>query len=124
MPPIPPTQCQPLSPSAYAAYGTAFQLFAAGFVPDDVDEALLQAEVNLAMQQSGDPSVIIGYLTNKRVIKATVSESEATSVVAATMLLSSMRGTGSGWSCCRNSEGKWYPYHPKYGWDNSQRCAV
>lgn len=124
MPPIPPTQCQPLSASAYTAYGIAFQVFAAGFVPDDVNQTLLQTEVNSALQQSGNPTMIVAYLIGKGVIRATVDESEATKIVAATMLLSSVRDTASGWSCCKNADGRWYPYHPKYGWDHSQICSV
>lgn len=123
MPPIPPTQCQPISSNTYTAYGVSFQVFAAGFVPDDVSQTLLHSEVHAAVQQFSESSEIVQHLISKGVIDATADEDEVSKLVAATMLLSSIRTVANGWSCCLHSDGMWFPYHPKYGWDTSQRCA-
>jgi hypothetical protein len=123
MPPVAPTQCQPLSSNAYTSYGIAFQIFAAGYVPDGVSQALLQSQVTAAVQQFTDSTQIVQYLINKGIIGTDVDQDEASKVVAATMLLAAQRDPNNGWSCCKNANGTWYPYHPKYGWDESQRCA-
>lgn len=123
MPPVAPTQCQPLSSTAYTAYGLAFQVFAAEYAPEGVSQTLLQSEVTAAIQQFGGSSEIVQYLINKGVMRPDVDLDEAAKVVDATMLLSSMRDPTKGWSCCMNADGNWFPYHPKYGWDGSQRCA-
>jgi hypothetical protein len=112
-----------MSSSAYTTYGIAFQMFAGDYVLDDVTQTHLHAEVAAALQLSSDPDAIVQYLVNKGIIKTTADTQEAAKIVNATIILSSQRSQTNGWSCCMHDNGSWYPFHLKYGWDLSQRCA-